>query len=131
MTKKKSLDDVQSYMTEGDYENAVAVLRDGMNATHIVRRSKDNGERGVNYEEVSDHGTRLQSAKLMLEYGFGKPATRADINITDTTRTHTSPAEIMARIRNSGQNLSDIIEVYSESIATMTPEPLKIEEKDG
>ena len=131
MTKKKSLDDVHKYMADEDYENAVAVLRDGMAATHIVRRSKENGERGVDYEEVTDHGTRLHSAKLMLEYGFGKPATRTDINITDNTRTHASPAEIMARMRDSGQNLSDIIEVYSESIATMTPEPLKIEEKDG
>ena len=103
-------------MQDSDYENAVKCLRDGMEATHIVRQSKDNGDRGVDYKEVIDHGTRISSAKLMLEYGFGKPATRQDINITDNTRLHASPAEVMGRLMNSGQDLANIMEVYSESV---------------
>jgi len=116
MTRKKSLDDVHQFMQDSDYENAVKCLRDGMEATHIVRQSKDNGDRGVDYKEVIDHGTRISSAKLMLEYGFGKPATRQDINITDNTRLHASPAEVMSRLMNSGQDLANIMEVYSESV---------------
>jgi len=116
MTRKKSLDDVHQFMQDSDYENAVKCLRDGMEATHIVRQSKDNGDRGVDYKEVIDHGTRISSAKLMLEYGFGKPATRQDINITDNTRLHASPAEVMGRLMNSGQDLANIMEVYSESV---------------
>ena len=124
MTRKKSLDDVHQFMKDEDYENAVKCLRDGMEATHIVRQSKDNGERGVDYKEVIDHSTRISSAKLMLEYGFGKPATRQDINITDNTRLHTSPAEVMGRLMSSGQDLANIMEVYSESVKEM---PLEIE----
>ena len=124
MTRKKSLDDVHQYIQEQDYENAVKVLRDGMDATHIVRESKGNGERGVNYKEVVDHSTRISSAKLMLEYGFGKPATRQDINITDNTRLHASPADVMGRLMSSGQDLANIMEVYTESVKET---PIEIE----
>ena len=124
MTRKKSLDDVHQYIEEEDYQNAVKVLRAGMDAKHIVRESKGNGERGVNYKEVVDHSTRISSAKLMLEYGFGKPATRQDINITDNTRLHTSPAEVMGRLMSSGQDLANIMEVYTESVRET---PIEIE----
>ena len=116
MTRKKSLDDVHEFIEDKDYKKAVECLREGMDATHIVRESKENGERGVNYKEVVDHSTRISSAKLMLEYGFGKPATRQDINITDNTRLHTSPAEVMSRLMSSGQDLANIMEVYTESV---------------
>ena len=128
MTRKKSLDDVHQFMQDEDYQKAVECLRDGMAATHIVRQSKDNGDRGVDYKEVIDHSTRISSAKLMLEYGFGKPATRQDINITDNTRLHASPAEVMGRLMNSGQDLAHIMEVYSESVKELPVETLKIEE---
>jgi hypothetical protein len=124
MTRKKSLDDVHQYIEEEDYQNAVKVLRAGMDAKHIVRENKGNGERGVNYKEVVDHSTRISSAKLMLEYGFGKPATRQDINITDNTRLHTSPAEVMGRLMSSGQDLANIMEVYTESVKET---PIEIE----
>lgn len=116
MTRKKSLDDVHQFIKDEDYANAVNCLREGMEATHIVRESKTNGERGVNYKEVIDHSTRISSAKLMLEYGFGKPATRQDINITDNTRLHASPAEVMGRLMSSGQDLANIMEVYTKSV---------------
>tara|TARA_B100000902_G_C27187373_1_gene852059 strand:- start:398 stop:781 length:384 start_codon:yes stop_codon:yes gene_type:complete len=116
MTRKKSLDDVHQFMKDEDYQKAVECLRDGMDATHIVRESKGNGERGVNYKEVIDHSTRISSAKLMLEYGFGKPATRQDINITDNTRLHATPSEVMGRLMSSGQDLANIMEVYTESV---------------
>lgn len=124
MTRKKSLDDIHNYLVEEDYEKALAVLREGMGATHVVRQSKSTGERGVDYKEVIDHGTRLSSAKLVLEYGFGKAATRAEINITDESRAMASPAEIMARLASSGQDLAKIIDVYSETVKEI---PLEIE----
>ena len=131
MTRKKTLDDVHSYIQEKDYEKAVEVLRKGMDATHVVRRSKKNGERGVDYEEVEDHSTRLQSAKLMLEYGFGKPATRTDINITDSTRLHASPAEVMTRLMDSSQDLTNILQVYSGAVQEIAPKPLELVENEG
>ena len=128
MTRKKSLDDVHKYIREEDYENAVAVLRDGMVATHVVRQSKENGERGVDYKEVIDHGTRIQSAKLMLEYGFGKPATRQEINITDDSRLHASPADVMHRLMDSSADLTNILQVYSGAVQQITEKPIMIEE---
>jgi hypothetical protein len=128
MTRKKSLDDVHMYIRDEDYENAVSVLREGMVATHVVRQSKESGERGVDYKEVIDHGTRIQSAKLMLEYGFGKPATRQEINITDDSRLHASPADVMHRLMDSSADLSNILNIYSGAVQEITEKPLIIEE---
>lgn len=122
--RKYMQEDIHRFVDEGDFENAVNVLRDGMKATHVVRRSKENGERGVDYEEVPDHSTRIMSAKLTLEYAFGKPATRHDITMTKETSNVASPAEIMDRLRDSGAQLADIIDVYSETVKEV---PLEIE----
>jgi hypothetical protein len=52
----------------------------------------------------------------MLEYGFGKPATRAEITVNDTGVKSVSTADIMARFRQSGMDLNEIVDVYSESV---------------
>ena len=52
----------------------------------------------------------------MLEYGFGKPATRAEITVNDTSSKSVTPAEIMTRFRNSGMDLNEIVDVYAESV---------------
>jgi hypothetical protein len=114
--KKYMQEDIHRFVDDGDFENAVGVLREGMKATHTIRRNRDDGERGVEYEEVPDHSTRIMSAKLTLEYAFGKPATRHDITMTKETSTVATPAEIMERLRDSGSQLADIIDVYSETV---------------
>ena len=64
----------------------------------------------------------------MLEYGFGKPATRHDITVDDKSRKVASPGEIMDRIRNSGIALDDIVHTYTESLQKVEDlEPLKLE----
>ena len=118
-SKKKVLTDVHKYIEDEDYANAVHVLRNGMKASHTVRQSREDGQRGVDYVEVPDHSTRLTSARLMLEYGFGKPATRHDINVTDNTQKTATPAEIMARLADSGQDLSQIVNTYTESLKSV------------
>ena len=115
-TPKRVRDDVHKYIEDDDFEKAVGVLRTGMKATQIVRGTTNEGQRGMRYDEVPDHSTRLMSARLMLEYGFGKPATRHDITVDDKSRKIASPGEIMDRIRNSGVGLTEIVETYSESL---------------
>ena len=124
---KKLSEDIHLFLEDDDYANAVKVLRSGMGATQIVRKSRENGEKGVAYEEVPDFGTRMTAARLTLEYGFGKPATRHDITVDDKTKRTASPAEIMSRLRDSGQNLSEIINIYTESLESVKEEPLTIE----
>ena len=117
---KKLSDDIHLFLEDDDYESAVSVLRAGMHATQVVRKSKKDGEKGVAYEEVPDFGTRMTAARLTLEYGFGKPATRHDITVEDKTRKTATPAEIMNRLRDSGQNLASILDVYTESLETVS-----------
>ena len=123
-SSKKHREDVHKFIEDDDYANAVECLRDGMTARHVVRRSREEGQRGVEYDEVPDHGVRLTSARLMLEYGFGKPATRHEIAVSDNTQRSASPAEIMSRLRDSGQNLAEIMDVYTNSVkeAEMVPD---------
>ena len=113
---KKLSEDIHLFMEDADYESAVKVLRSGMKATQVVRQSRKNGEKGVAYEEVPDFGIRMTAARLTLEYGFGKPATRHDITVEDKTQRTASPDEIMSRLRDSGQNLAEIINVYTEAL---------------
>ena len=112
---KKLKRDVSDFIEDGDIEKALATLRDGLKATKVSRYRDPKKPRGVQYNEKPDHAVRFSSAKLMLEYGFGRPATRAEISITDDTQRTASPAEIMARFQQSGAQLSQIIDVYSEA----------------
>ena len=115
-TPKRLREDVHKYIEDDDFASAVSVLRKGMDATQIVRGASVEGQRQMRYEEVPDHSTRLTSARLMLEYGFGKPATRHDITVDDKTRKAASPDEIMRRVRDSGVALGDIMDTYTESL---------------
>tara|TARA_B100000902_G_scaffold116074_2_gene116918 strand:+ start:105 stop:503 length:399 start_codon:yes stop_codon:yes gene_type:complete len=113
---KRLREDIHRFIADDDFDNAMYALRDALKATHTVRESRADGERGVQYAEKPCHTTRINAAKLMLEYGFGKPATRAEINITDDTSKSASPAEIMARMRQAGTQLSEIVDVYAEAV---------------
>jgi hypothetical protein len=126
-TVKRLREDIHRFIADDDFDNAMYALRDALKATHTVRESRPSGERGVQYAEKPCHTTRINAAKLMLEYGFGKPATRAEINITDDTSKSASPAEIMSRFRTSGMDLNEIVDIYAESVKE---QPLELE-NDG
>lgn len=119
---KKLKRDVSDFIEDGDIEKALNTLRDGLKATKVSRYRDPKKPRGVQYSEKPDHAVRFSSAKLMLEYGFGRPATRAEISITDDTQKTASPAEIMERFKQSGAQLSQIIDVYSEAVVESTLE---------
>ena len=109
-------EDVHKFIHDDDFEKAMTALRDGLQANHTVRRNRADGERGVEYAETPCHTIRIAAAKLMLEYGFGKPATRAEITVNDNSAKTVSPADIMARFRTSGMDLNEIVDVYAESV---------------
>jgi hypothetical protein len=117
-------EDVHKFIHDDDFEAAMSALRDGLQAKQTVRRNRADGERGVEYHETPAHTIRITAAKLMLEYGFGKPATRAEITVNNETSKSASPAEIMSRFRQSGMDLNEIIDVYTESVKEA---PLEIE----
>ena len=121
-SSKKLKRDISDFIEDGDIEKALNTLRDGLKATKVSRYRDPQKPRGVQYSEKPDHAVRFSSAKLMLEYGFGRPATRAEISITDDTQRTASPAEIMARFQQSGAQLSQIIDVYSEAAGEKTLE---------
>jgi hypothetical protein len=123
-------EDIHRFIESQDFEKAVRALREGLTATAVVRRNREDGERGVEYTEKADHSTRLTSARLLLEYGFGKPATRHDISINDNTAKTASPAEIMNRLRDSGAQLTEILDVYTESVQEAQLSPIAELEND-
>ena len=109
-------EDIHRFIQDEDFEAAMNALRDGLKANHTVRQNRSDGQRGVEYIERPNHTTRLTAAKLMLEYGFGKPATRAEITVNDNSSKVISPAEIMSRFRQTGMDLNEIVDVYAESV---------------
>ena len=120
-------EDVHRFIHDEDFEMAMGALREGLQAMHTVRQSRSDGQRGVEDVEKPSHTVRITAAKLMLEYGFGKPATRAEINITENSSKAASPAEIMSRFRSSGMDLNEIIDVYTESVKEA---PMEIENSE-
>ena len=120
-------EDVHKFIHDDDFEMAMAALRDGLKANQTVRRNRADGERGVEYAETPCHTVRIAAAKLMLEYGFGKPATRAEITVNTEASKAATPADIMARFRSSGMDLNEIVDVYAESVKEA---PLEIENEN-
>ena len=117
-------EDVHKFIHDDDFESAITALREGLKANHTVRKSRDDGQRGVEYSEVPCHTVRLTAAKLLLEYGFGKPATRAEITVTKDTTREITTGDILARFRSSGMDLNEIVDVYAESVEK---EPILLE----
>lgn len=109
-------EDIHQFIKDEDFDLAMGALREGLGAMQTVRKNRADGERGVEYAEVPSHTVRLTAAKLMLEYGFGKPATRAEITVNDNSSKAVTPAEIMSRFRQSGVDLNEIVDIYAESV---------------
>ena len=120
-------EDIHQFIKDEDFEAAMNALRDGLSANHTVRQNRSDGQRGVEYIERPNHTTRLTAAKLMLEYGFGKPATRAEITVNDNSAKVISPAEIMSRFRQTGMDLNEIVDVYAESVKEA---PVELENRE-
>ena len=117
-------EDVHKFIHDDDFELAINALRDGLRANHTVRKNRSDGERGVEYDEVPCHTVRITAAKLLLEYGFGKPATRAEITVSKDTTREISTGDILSRFRSSGMDLNEIVDVYAESVKE---EPILLE----
>ena len=117
-------EDVHKFIHDDDFELAINALRDGLKANHTVRKNREDGQRGVEYDEVPCHTVRITAAKLLLEYGFGKPATRAEITVSKDTTRDISTGDILSRFRSSGMDLNEIVDVYAESVKE---EPILLE----
>jgi len=108
--------DIQIFIRDNDVESAIQTLREGLQATKVSRVRDPKRPRGVNYVDKPDHTVRFHAAKLLLEYGFGKPATRAEISISDNTSRSATPDEILRRIQNSAASFREITETYVQSL---------------
>lgn len=113
-TKKKR--DIADFLENKDIESALDVLRKGLNATKTSRYRDPEKPKGIQYAKVPDHNVRYHSAKLLLEYGFGKPATRAEIEVTDSTSKAATPQDILKRIQDSAHSFREIANTYVESL---------------
>ncbi len=100
-------------MHSADVEKAFATLREGMEATTVVKTSEGGH---VVHREKPDMTTRVTCAKLLLEWGFGKPATKQTIEL-EQKHTHVveSPADIASRLRQSGVDLNHVAQVYLDN----------------
>lgn len=112
--------DIRLIMESGDVYGAMEVLRDGMKATRSIRCTDDNGRRG--YKEIPDFGTRVTCARLLLEWGFGKPAQKTKLEIEKTDVAVETPAQIVAKMKKADLNLDHVAQVYLESADGSRPD---------
>lgn len=108
--------DIADFLENSDIHSALSVLRDGLKASKTNRYRDPAKPKGVQYAKVPDHTIRYHSAKLLLEYGFGKPATRAEIEVKDTTSRSATPQEILQKVQNSAHSFREIAETYITSL---------------
>jgi hypothetical protein len=113
---KKLKRDISDFLVDDDIEKALITLREGLKATKVNRYRDPKNPRGIQYGDKPDHTVRFHSAKLLLEYGFGKPATRAEISITDESKKSASPDEIIKKIQNSAHSFKEIADTYVHSL---------------
>ena len=119
--KQHKAREVRDLIADDDLKQAMSVLRDGLGATQRVRAKSPAGSKfKFEYREVPDNGVRLTCAKMLLEYGFGKPHTRQTIEVRDERPTITS-ADIARRLADSGADLHRIAEAYIGGLNKATP----------
>jgi len=112
MPRKLTEADIRLLMESGDVHGAVEVLREGMRATQQVRATGPGGQRI--YKEVPDHGTRITCARLLLEWGFGKPAQTTKLEIDKKETVIESPAQIIEKMKLANVDVEDVARTYLE-----------------
>mgnify|MGYP003652029373 CR=1 FL=1 len=110
--RKLSEADIRLIMESGDVTEAIEVLREGMKASSSIRATGENGQRI--YKEVPDHGTRITCARLLLEWGFGKPAQTTKLEIDKKDSYTETPAQIIAKMKLANVDVEDVARTYLE-----------------
>lgn len=126
MTESKKIKEVRELIADDDLERAVAVLREGLTATTTTRQRgkfKKGEKNQVQYVQTPDTSIRLNCAKLLLEYGFGKPHTSQTIEVKGGDRPMLTTADIAQRIAASGADLQRIATAYVDGLAEAPPAP--------
>lgn len=101
---------IVEFLKKGDVERAVTTLREGMKATKHEKVGR------YTYAETVDHGIRMSAAKLVLEYAFGKPDVRVQVQDTgvEAAKSKEDAAfDIARKLKSSGLNIDDIIEAHT------------------
>ena len=105
---------ITDLITDADIGGALTVLRDGLRAESTVR-THAGGPTGTSYQRVPDNHIRHVSARLLLEYAFGKPSISQEITVTHEQRA-IAPDEIAKRILASGVDVSGVVSTYVDSL---------------
>jgi hypothetical protein len=114
---KKHLADIRSLIKDEDLAAAVQVLREGLEAEDQVslaaRRSGNKAPTAL-LKSRPNHEIRLASAKLLLEYGFGKPLQQQRIELppSDEESGKLSPEDVVKKLQTSGVDMQQVLGVY-------------------
>ena len=110
--RKLSEADIRLIMESGDVTEAIEGLREGLKASQSIRATGDNGQRI--YKQVPDHGTRITCARLLLEWGFGKPAQTTKLEIDKKETLIETPAQIIEKMKLANVDVEGVAKTYLE-----------------
>jgi hypothetical protein len=124
-TVPAALRDIRAHLKKADVDEALGVLRDGMAATRTVvttARTRSGAKATTMSSEEPDYPTRVACARLILEYGFGKPVVQQRIDLNDGYGdAQESPQAIADRIKNGGVDMRAVLDVYANGLAEAEP----------
>lgn len=111
-------------LTEGDISDAVEALRRGMRARRRVRAGMVPGM-GMQYDDEEDFKTQVLTAKIVLDYRFGKAVQRGELSVIDETdsRRDRSRAEIVKELAQDMAPVLDILRTYAPK---QDPKPIDL-----
>tara|TARA_R100000808_G_scaffold142_2_gene1032 strand:+ start:3446 stop:3865 length:420 start_codon:yes stop_codon:yes gene_type:complete len=127
----QKIKEVRELISDDDLAGAVTVLREGLTATKSARKRGEwvKGQKNqVQYIQIPDNSIRMNCAKMLLEYGFGKPHTSHAIEVKGGGQPQLTTADIAARIAASGADLARIASAYTDGLAQAEPVVDAIEE---
>lgn len=128
---QEKIKEVRELISDDDLAGAINVLREGLAATKSARKRGEwvKGQKNqVQYVQIPDSNVRMASAKLLLEYGFGRPHQSQSIEVKGDNRPQLTTADIAARIAASGADLARIASAYTDGLAQAKPVIEELEE---
>ena len=102
--------EITDFISDGDVEDAVNVIREAMSAN--VSR-KISGPNGWRYVWAEDWRTRLSAAQTLIEFAKGKAVQRSKLEI-DANLPQIEPGALAAEVRQALAGASGILEAYRD-----------------
>lgn len=112
---------IDDYITAGDFQGAMEVIREAMTATIRVRAAERDANGNLKYEDIPDHRVRLAAAFGFFEFTVAKPAQVLNVNTDGPPKTSRTPEDFARMLMNDWDKMKKIGDEYAEALRKAKP----------